>query len=79
MMKELINEDPEKILDFLDEIGRLAPPELKQSLLGGVIMKKKTNDFKRLQAKTALGFQKIDESFVQLSQPSIYEYLVETR
>ena len=33
MMKELINEDPEKILDFLDEIGRLAPPELKQSLL----------------------------------------------
>ena len=42
-------------------------------------MKKKTNDFKRLQAKTALGFQKIDDSFVQLSQPSIYECLVETR
>ena len=27
--RDMMNEDPKKILDFLDEIGRLAPSELK--------------------------------------------------
>ena len=46
MMKEMMNDDPEKILDFLDEISRLAPPELEYSLyIGGVIMKKPARTF----------------------------------
>ena len=46
MMKEMMNDDPEKILDFLDEISRLAPPELEYILyIGGVIMKKPARTF----------------------------------